>query len=69
MNDIPQGGSGGVPGQHDSDGDHQQTPDKQEQGVKTVRAGAPVAEQKTDGTKADRDSADQDQAAADRTDE
>ncbi|MEV6206215.1 hypothetical protein [Kitasatospora sp. NPDC051914] len=43
MDDIPQGGAGGVPGQHDDEQDDRRTPT-----VKTVRAGTPVAEQDAD---------------------
>ncbi|WP_371502940.1 hypothetical protein OG871_37415 [Kitasatospora sp. NBC_00374] len=68
MDDIPQGGSGGVPGQHDSDFDDRQehrSPEPDHQ-VKTVRAGAPVAEQKENRDLAEQD--EQDDAEADRPD-
>ncbi|WP_329500569.1 hypothetical protein [Kitasatospora herbaricolor] len=64
MDDIPQGGSGGVPpGHHGGEVDAPPRPPERaaaerraaeqgdpehEQRVKTVRAGAPVAEQRTD---------------------
>ncbi len=54
MDDIPQGGSGGVPDPGDSDTDDRPDTHEPEQGVKTVRAGTPVAEQKADPEKAGR---------------
>jgi hypothetical protein len=57
MDDIPQGGSGGVPDPHTED---RQRPDEQDLRVKTVRAGEPVAEQGTQ-EKADRERLAEDQ--------
>ncbi len=67
MDDIPQGGSGGVPGHHDGESDDDRRgPDEGAQPVKTVRAGAPVAEQKAD--KADGDEADGERPGTTRPD-
>ncbi|MFD0526639.1 hypothetical protein ACFQ1I_04230 [Kitasatospora arboriphila] len=60
MEDIPQGGAGGVPGHHADEhhGDRNDRGDRDERGdrddrrtptVKTVRAGTPVAEQEPEG--------------------
>ncbi|MFD9591232.1 hypothetical protein ACFWA9_00515 [Kitasatospora sp. NPDC059973] len=79
MDDIPQGGSGGVPGHHHDDPGHPGTPDSpatpggpsdgRGREAKTVRAGQPVAEQRTD-RKADRqESGDREQSTSDRPDE
>ncbi|MFI6847730.1 hypothetical protein OG535_29770 [Kitasatospora sp. NBC_00085] len=66
MDDIPQGGAGGVPGHHDDTGDRG-SPDQQDRRdrqVKTVRAGEPVAEQQSDRQEPGRE-----QAAGDRVED
>ncbi|MER8186116.1 hypothetical protein [Kitasatospora sp. NPDC094015] len=66
MDDIPQGGSGGVPDRPDTehDAEHGGGPGgpshgrEAEERVKTVRGGAPVAEQKAEPDDTDRGTTD-----------
>ncbi|MCU7826811.1 hypothetical protein [Kitasatospora sp. DSM 101779] len=58
MEDIPQGGAGGVPGHHGDEPrehHHDDQDDRRTPTVKTVRAGTPVAEQEPEGGKSSSD--------------
>ncbi|MFF3071758.1 hypothetical protein ACFVSN_36030 [Kitasatospora sp. NPDC057904] len=48
MDDVPQGGAGGVPLHHETDATKDRPAEDQPAPAKTVRAGKPVAEQRTE---------------------